>query len=204
MILKTVLAMVAVSAVLGVSQASADMITYQYTGNLFTSANPTQTGITTDDSITATVTLDCSGACSSGTQYFFGTGADHIIALTMSVGPDAPRTYTDTANIILPGSYIEFSGPGQVSDWLLKLTASSNCCDDIVSDNRSGHPFIDAFEGTFEGSNTEGGFNQSNPGTWAEVTVGVPGPTVGTGASSFALATLFLGWLVRRRRNQFA
>jgi len=27
----------------------------------------------------------------------------------------------------------------------------------------------------------------------------VPGPTVGAGASSFALAALFLGWLVRRR-----
>lgn len=33
----------------------------------------------------------------------------------------------------------------------------------------------------------------------------VPGPTVGAGASSFALAALLLGWLVRRRReNQFA
>ena len=30
----------------------------------------------------------------------------------------------------------------------------------------------------------------------------VPGPTVGAGASSFALAALFLGWLVRRRRHQ--
>jgi hypothetical protein len=30
----------------------------------------------------------------------------------------------------------------------------------------------------------------------------VPGPTVGAGASSFALATLFLGWLVRRRGHQ--
>jgi hypothetical protein len=32
----------------------------------------------------------------------------------------------------------------------------------------------------------------------------VPGPTVGAGASSFALAAIFLGWLVRRRGNQFA
>jgi hypothetical protein len=32
----------------------------------------------------------------------------------------------------------------------------------------------------------------------------VPGPTVGAGASSFALAALFLGWFVRRRGNQFA
>jgi len=30
----------------------------------------------------------------------------------------------------------------------------------------------------------------------------VPGPTVGAGASSFALAALFLGWLVRRRGHQ--
>jgi hypothetical protein len=30
-------------------------------------------------------------------------------------------------------------------------------------------------------------------------TAAVPGPTVGAGASSFALAALFLGWLVRRR-----
>ena len=30
----------------------------------------------------------------------------------------------------------------------------------------------------------------------------VPGPTVGAGASSFGLAALFLGWLVRRRRHQ--
>jgi uncharacterized protein (TIGR03382 family) len=30
----------------------------------------------------------------------------------------------------------------------------------------------------------------------------VPGPTVGAGTSSFALATLLLGWLVRRRRRQ--
>lgn len=32
----------------------------------------------------------------------------------------------------------------------------------------------------------------------------VPGPTVGGGASSLALAALFLGWLIRRRSNQFA
>jgi hypothetical protein len=32
----------------------------------------------------------------------------------------------------------------------------------------------------------------------------VPGPEVGAGASSFALAALFLGWLVRRRGRQFA
>ena len=32
--------------------------------------------------------------------------------------------------------------------------------------------------------------------------VAVPGPTVGAGASSFALAALFLGWLVRRRGHQ--
>jgi hypothetical protein len=32
----------------------------------------------------------------------------------------------------------------------------------------------------------------------------VPGPTLGAGASSFALAALFLGWLVRRRGSQFA
>lgn len=32
--------------------------------------------------------------------------------------------------------------------------------------------------------------------------VPVPGPTVGAGASSFALAALFLGWLVRRRGHQ--
>jgi hypothetical protein len=30
----------------------------------------------------------------------------------------------------------------------------------------------------------------------------VPGPTVGAGASSFAIAALFLGWLVRRRTSQ--
>jgi hypothetical protein len=30
----------------------------------------------------------------------------------------------------------------------------------------------------------------------------VPGPTVGAGASSFALAALLLGWLVRRRTSQ--
>jgi len=30
---------------------------------------------------------------------------------------------------------------------------------------------------------------------------GVPGPTVGAGASSFALSALFFGWLVRRRRQ---
>jgi len=30
----------------------------------------------------------------------------------------------------------------------------------------------------------------------------VPGPTVGAGASSFPLAALFLGWLVRRRGHQ--
>jgi hypothetical protein len=32
----------------------------------------------------------------------------------------------------------------------------------------------------------------------------VPGPTVGAGASSFAFAALFLGWLVRRRAHQAA
>jgi len=31
---------------------------------------------------------------------------------------------------------------------------------------------------------------------------GVPGPTLGTGGSSFAFAALFLGWLVRRRAQQ--
>jgi hypothetical protein len=30
----------------------------------------------------------------------------------------------------------------------------------------------------------------------------VPGPTVGAGASSFALAALFLGWFMRRRTHQ--
>jgi hypothetical protein len=38
----------------------------------------------------------------------------------------------------------------------------------------------------------------------SEFTAAVPGPTVGTGASSFALAALFLGWLVRRRAHQTA
>ena len=33
-------------------------------------------------------------------------------------------------------------------------------------------------------------------------TAAVPGPTLGAGASSFALAALFLGWIVRRRRHQ--
>jgi hypothetical protein len=32
----------------------------------------------------------------------------------------------------------------------------------------------------------------------------VPGPTVGAGGSSFALAALFLGWLMRRRGTQAA
>jgi hypothetical protein len=32
----------------------------------------------------------------------------------------------------------------------------------------------------------------------------VPGPTVGAGASSFALAAIFLGWLMRRRGQQLA
>ena len=36
----------------------------------------------------------------------------------------------------------------------------------------------------------------------AELVANVPGPTVGTGASSFAFGALFLGWLVRRRGNQ--
>ena len=31
--------------------------------------------------------------------------------------------------------------------------------------------------------------------------VAVPGPTVGAGTSSFALAALFFGWLIRRRRQ---
>jgi hypothetical protein len=197
---KYMLAVVAVSAMLGVSRASADIETFRYTGNLFTTANPTQTGITTNDSITATVTLDCSSVCTSGTQYFFGTGVDHITALTMSVGPDAPRTYTDSANIILASSFIDFSSPGQVSDWLLKLTASANCCDDILSDNRPGHLAMDAFEGTFEGSNTTGGFNQNSPGTWAEVPVaGVPEPSTW---AMMLLGFLGLGFLARRRRNQ--
>jgi hypothetical protein len=42
---------------------------------------------------------------------------------------------------------------------------------------------------------------------WYGFTVGVsevPGPTLGAGPSSFVLAALFLGWLVRRRANRFA
>ena len=35
-------------------------------------------------------------------------------------------------------------------------------------------------------------------------TAAVPGPTVGAGASSFALAAIFLGWIMRRRGQQLA
>jgi hypothetical protein len=193
---------VAALMILGVSQASADVIeTFQYTGNLFTTANPTQTGITTNDSVTATVTLDCSTVCSAGT-YVFGTGVGDITALTLSVGPDAPRTYTASANLLYAGSFFDLSGPGQVSSWLLKLNASGNCCDDIVTDYRPGtnNIPIDAFEGTFEGSNTTGGFNQNNQGIWMEQSVSVPGPIAGTGLPGLpVLAGLGLFWWRRKR-----
>jgi hypothetical protein len=41
-------------------------------------------------------------------------------------------------------------------------------------------------------------------GTGTLTAAAVPGPTVGAGASSFAMAALFLGWFVRRRAHQSA
>jgi hypothetical protein len=60
-------------------------------------------------------------------------------------------------------------------------------------------PYI-AIDPTFL-SNNPGFSLEFSPGI-VNAPVGVPGPTVGAGASSFALAALFLSWLVRRRGHQ--
>jgi hypothetical protein len=180
-------ATIAVLALLGVSPASADVEVFNYTGNTFTMANPTQTGITTNDFVTATVTLDCSGVWTSGTPYTFGTGVDHITAFALSVGPDGATTYSTLAappNQILAGSFIDFSAPGKVSDWLLGLNASSNCCDAIVTEERPNHPVMDEFVGTNEESDTTGGFNSDSQGNWVEVSA-APGPIPGSGFLSY-------------------
>jgi hypothetical protein len=48
------------------------------------------------------------------------------------------------------------------------------------------------------------GFLSVDSVTVVDESLPVPGPTVGAGASSFAFAALFLGWLVRRRALQLA
>jgi hypothetical protein len=51
---------------------------------------------------------------------------------------------------------------------------------------------------SFDANNDPNGFQDLST-AFNVTTAAVPGPTVGGGAASFALAALFLGWLVRRR-----
>ena len=83
--------------------------------------------------------------------------------------------------------------------------------------NRCGHAFVTGIDtyNVFDAIADESGGTLATPyglitstgetfGTGTLTAASVPGPTVGAGASSFALAALFLGWLARRRGNQFA
>jgi hypothetical protein len=56
---------------------------------------------------------------------------------------------------------------------------------------------------TFEGLTTSGDHTVFLDSVDLE-TAAVPAPEVGAGASSFALAALFLGWLMRRRIHRAA
>jgi hypothetical protein len=73
---------------------------------------------------------------------------------------------------------------------------------------RSGFAYWDVNEGpSIATQSFQGGTGNSIASESFDIlgtTSPVPGPTVGAGASSFAIAALFLGWLVRRRGSQIA
>jgi hypothetical protein len=163
--------------ILGLSASSARATTYDYVGNPLNVIFPC---CSSAPGLTGSVTFDFNTFDFSGTV-FLSTG--HVSALQLGGGTLGNYLLFDAYFVLDEGAITNWSLQSAFAGW---SSFSSGGTADYVEIGGGCGPLC------YIASNQE-------PGVWTPVDLApVPGPTVGAGASSFALA-LFLGWLVRRR-----
>jgi hypothetical protein len=169
--------------------ASADPVTYTYTGNDFTSFTQ-PSAYTTSDSVTGSVTL--SSALADNINTFVLEPGASVLSFSFS---DGLQTIT---NLNATGSAFAFKtdASGNITDWQLTVNIGPVASDSIASVNAPGN--LGVFDqGVFENSQ---GTNRSSAGTWVtgstSVSTDVPEP-----ASIAILCVGLLGFAVMRRSN---
>ncbi len=101
-----------------------------------------------------------------------------------------------TGTIVNPSNVIEWQTDGSGNLTLLRALV---IWDGGFGSLSFGNLEKDSFQGSGPCPGQPCGLLNYTSVNMVDLSAPVPGPTVGTGASSFALAALFLGWLARRR-----
>jgi hypothetical protein len=155
--------------------------------------------LSVNPSLATIVTLDLSEATFSDG----GTASGSMTIDYTQPGIYVLESYniTTTAGSLLPGQTYQAVGVG----------LSCGGCELILAKNGGSLDIFNSIDSniapsSLSGAETSSGFptfetRDFTAGDWVPE---VPGPTVGTGASSFALAALFLGWFLRRRVHRLA
>jgi hypothetical protein len=147
-----------------------------------------------------------------GVGVWNGSGVSNVLYTSPVTASALTNTFAPNISVVAGTEYVAFLSVDGVSGVSAQVSIPN------IFDIGGTHPlFLDGFvfnnnfgsntyaSSTWNMSGTNGisQLDANFSATFTE-TVAVPGPTVGAGASSFALAALFLGWFGRRRVKQFA
>lgn len=206
--------------------ASATTVTYTFTGsvNLIQNAVDPFSGVALGDSWTSVFVFDTTKGTYSGdnTSPFFIFGGfafgndSPLVSASVTINGISLNTTTESAQAT--GTNISGEGhifaTGQSNDHItgggLEALLSTFTTDPLSPTSVLGSQLTASGGGNaaFDISDpVTGNGSTSIQAFLTNMTISasadaVPGPTVGGGASSFALAALFLGWFVRRRGHQ--